>query len=155
MVYSKCVSTQVLVVPAYACCFGPLLSQPTSSTGWPAGSQYRWCWQDICYFPILERPISITIVGAVDLRPAEHCRSEMITRTGRCYRAGADPHRRIAVLVWFRETLWRHDVSGLSTFGAIQNLTLRWSFIGVKVPPVAAGGENPKRNVLSPPLAGY
>lgn len=33
--------------------------------------------------------------GAVDLRPAEHCRSENDHPcAGRCHRAGADPHRR-------------------------------------------------------------
>lgn len=64
--------------------------------------QYRYGghWRRIfkLLLPDSERSIGINHHlrrGAVDLRPAEHCRSENDhPRTGRCYRAGADPHRR-------------------------------------------------------------
>ncbi len=94
--------------------------------------------------------------GAVDLRPAEHCRSKNDRPcAGSCHRAGADPIVGIAVFGWFSlrgETyMAAWNVSGLGTFGAIQsilNVTL-WSFIGVESASVAAGVvKNPKRNVL-------
>lgn len=93
--------------------------------------------------------------GAVDLRPAEHCRSENDHPcAGRCHRAGADPHRRDC-RIWLVLVPWRNLYGGmerqrLGTFGAIQstlNVTL-WSFIGVESASVAAGVvKNPKRNV--------
>ena len=75
-------------------CFGPFLGYQTNVLYWLA------CWiGNIAmavigvgylsyFFPILKD-------GAVDLRPAEHCRSENDHPcAGSCHRAGADPHRR-------------------------------------------------------------
>ncbi len=86
-------------------CFGPFLGYQTNVLYWLA------CWigniamvvigvGDLSYFfPILKDPLVLTITcavaGAVDLRPAQHCRSENDHPcAGSCHRAGADPHRR-------------------------------------------------------------
>lgn len=85
-------------------CFGPFLGYQTNVLYWLA------CWiGNIAmvvigvgylsyFFPDSERSTGINHHlrrGAVDLRPAEHCRSENDhPRAGRCHRAGADPHRR-------------------------------------------------------------
>ncbi len=84
-------------------CFGPFLGYQTNVLYWLA------CWIGniamvvigvgyLLLLPDSERSIGINHHlrrGAVDLRPAEHCRSENDHPcAGRCHRAGADPHRR-------------------------------------------------------------
>ena len=124
--------------------------KPTSSTGWPTGSQYRrgGHWRRIfkLLLPDSERSIGINHHlrrGAVDLRPAEHCRSKMITRVQAVATVLAlIPIVGIAVFGWFwfrGETyMAAWNVSGLGTFGAIQvPLTLRCGRSSVwKVPPL-------------------
>ncbi|VCV64756.1 Arginine/agmatine antiporter [Escherichia coli] len=132
--------------------------KPTSSTGWPAGSAISpWWWRRIfkLLLPDSERSIGNHHLrrGAVDLRPAEHCRSENDHPCAAVATVLAlIPIVGIAVFGWFwfrgetyggMERQRRHLRCNSNTL----NVTL-WSFIGVESASVAAGVvKNPKRNV--------
>ncbi|MFO6483552.1 amino acid permease [Escherichia coli] len=163
MVYAKMsfLDPVLVVLNAYARrCFGPFLGYQTNVLYWLACwiGKYRHGghWRRIfkLLLPDSERSIGINHHlrrGAVDLRPAEHCRSEIIT----CVQAVATvlaliPIVGIAVFGWFwfrGETyMAAWNVSGLGTFGAIQstlNVTL-WSFIGGKCLRCRRCGEKPE-----------